>query len=1204
MQTTHARSSSYTEPGVSNNVRGKRKIEDGDLVVPKRANGRHRHRQKPSLGSSPLATKVSNAQSSDQSGTVSQEYVSDRSDARKSVRSSLNSNEASSASAPSMGDLHQDKRMSVVGHDTDPAQIVNLALNLSESRRRNFSSGGYHATRDSLGAKRLVSPGHPSLGLPSSTTGGSLKQYLNQQRRISRNSSPKSGRSFSSKGTTPLLLQSARDEKPSSVLPDFRAGMDEDMVFEASDATLARVERAKVALELSYEYRRLLQWLPKLPTSTQSRSNPGKGGSKSLLYPTEGLGRAYNPLQYIRNRKVRFKQDRPLDSEGQGWTNIDSVRDWVNTVASDRADSIARVDRHFQLPHYGLLDHGVALADGQLPSEMPSSQTRKIARPHTVWEFSSWDLLADAYWLDQDDNAAHIEDPHGTKFAYDHRYSLEDRPRTSKDSIRNPVRRSESAIRPAGSPERLRGSSDSIRSDSKERDRRGRGANDLRSPAADNKEPESRKTRWSRRFARSRSPSSSDESYRSKRRGHLRGLGHLGSRDDYDHAALEKHMMDILAREAKDGEMAPREISEQVVKGEAPGVGAIGGNQANGQITEVSRRRPSAPQRMRTDLPNAKASQIPARPSLDEQRLYHRRMSSDEFDSTAPNSPIGTGFVPSIAINLSPPASPPTSAVSPKKTLPARLGSFRRARSPNGRQTLSDHDFALESGTSTDISRETTNESQLVSMLRRERATVSGNGLLSPSQSDFFARGSKPMGNNSIRSIKDTHTSDSKLRGLFKGGRIAELVGGEVSKVGDRFWRKDHGGTTSQADSPTSSTYAFEDSDVDDGDVSGLDNSPEDMQPRNVSYRDGKGRLSQSSAESEKPKFHMNNLPSFRSTFDKNEPHESTKLSRDHDHITRQQLALRERGRSSRFDRLAPPKIDMGSISPSPSRTPSPGGEEDGSRQSSSSRSGLRVYRSDSKLNELLNIPGRVALGKVAPSGLSEISSRQPVSRGRTSLEDKRHWSICDRGLSAVHGAITKRDIARIRALLLSSGVKANEIARRREQIPLHPSPFLHEIQHLFSNEVPLLPPSKEYVVAGRTLVNHIEKTAQHLRDAAEDFSHSVVENLHDQIKTIDDQINHKLTPLVRAAADDADAFSTELTTTHTLAVKQLNDSVDIILRRRRQRLRWIRRVGWAGLEWTLLSIMWLCWFVVVLIRLIRSIIGAFVNVLRWLFWL
>lgn len=484
------------------------------------------------------------------------------------------------------------------------------------------------------------------------------------------------------------------------------------------------------------------------------------------------------------------------------------------------------------------------------------------------------------------------------------------------------------------------------------------------------------------------------------------------------------------------------------------------------------------------------------------------------------------------------------------------------------------------------------------------------NGYLSPIKSESSDRWTRPLGQSSMRSVKDLSSHDSRFRGLFKGGRIAELVGSEVSKVGDMLWRKDSH-SVSQPHSPIGSSYAAsEESDVDDGDVSVLDHSPNESISRVTSNMEGMGRLSQTSTNSDKPKYHIANLPSFLSQSSKDE--QSSKASKafpDHDHITRQQQALR-RGRSTRFDRLAPPKIDMRGISPSPSRTPSPEPVEtqvksdNDSRQSSSSRSGRRVRPADKRLKSMLEIPGRVGSGGPSPTGLSALASRPGGSRGRPKLEDKRQWSISDRGVSAVHGTITKRDIARVRALLLSSGVKANEISRRAEEVSVKPSPILRDLQDLFNDQVPRLPRSQEYIFAGRMLVGNIETTAQQLRHAAEQFSHSTVESLHNKIKAIDDSVNYKLTPLVRAAADDADTFSTELTTTHTLAVKQLNDSVDAILRKRRRRLRWIRRGGWAVLEWTLLGIMWMVWFVVMIVRLIRGIIRGSIRGVRWLFWL
>ncbi|KAK4692527.1 hypothetical protein P7C71_g4693, partial [Lecanoromycetidae sp. Uapishka_2] len=426
--------------------------------------------------------------------------------------------------------------------------------------------------------------------------------------------------------------------------------------------------------------------------------------------------------------------------------------------------------------------------------------------------------------------------------------------------------------------------------------------------------------------------------------------------------------------------------------------------------------------------------------------------------------------------------------------------------------------------------------------------------------------------------------------------------------MGGMLWRKD-GSDKSPEHNPPASGYATEESDLDDGDFSGLDNSPEENVSRVTTNTDGKGGLSRTSTKSEKPRYYMPNLPSFRSPFNKEElPEKAPNGPLNYDHITRQQLAQRERGRSSRFDRLAPPKIDMTGTSPSPSPTPSPDrlrnriDQDEDSRQSSSSRSDRRVRSADRRLNAMLAIPGHVSGRGV--TGLASLKSRREASGERPGLQGKRQWSITDRDISAVHGTITKRDIARVRALLLSSGVKANEIARRAEEVPEKPSPFLQDLHDMLNGSRTQISRSQEHVFAVRTIVNNIETTTKQVRDAAERFSHGTIEKLHDDIKAIDDRVTHKLTPLVRGAADDADNFSTELTTTHTLAIKQLNDSVDSILRRRRRRLRWIRRAGWAVLEWTLLGVMWMVWFVVVIVRLVRGTIGGFLKALRWFFWL
>ena len=1203
------------EADTTRDVKGKRKAEEGDLVLPKRASAHQRHRQKASLGGSPLATEVVNVHSTENSDGIGASERGKRSlepsNPRQLIRSSLNSSGTSTGLATGTDPELQPHRRSAVGPDTEAAQIVNLALNLSESRRRNFSSGGLLSPLDFIGTRRIVSSGQQMLGLPDSASGGSLRQQLQYQRQVSRNVSPrsgKSGRSFSTKGTASSSSHSQNEQignRHSSLLPDFGAGVTNDFIF-ASDATFSRAEKARVKIELMYEYRRLLQYLPPIPTSSRSKPATSKDTTKYQTDLSTGLGRTYNPLQYIRNRKVRFRERRPLDPEAAGWKDLDRVRIWVDTIANEREDGLHRIDRRFPLPSLDTISGEYPLDDRLPISSVPNSagsQNKKVGRPRMDWDFASWELLADAYWLNQDDNFDHIEGPSGNRISAGQSNRNDYTSRTSIESSRNSVGRSESVFREHASPDRVRALAGHSRKDSKDRGRRSLDVHEPRSPASEDNGSRDRKSRWPKKLVRSRSSSDSDDSLRESRRNQKRGRDYASSHEKLESAALEKQMMEMLAKEAEASRPTDQNPEEETyVKADSDSKLDDGGV-SNEFAQQDFIRRPTPPQRMKTDMPVTARHLISTRASLDEERFSHRRMSSDDLDMTEPNSPTAPGDVPSIAINLSPPASPPSAVSSPKKTLTPRVGSSRRDRSRSlDRRATGEID--TDSSGMTNLSRQTTNQSQLVNLLRKEKSTGSSNGSFTPVKSEAAGNKHSSIDGHSVRSMNNV---DSRLRGLFKGGRIAELVGNEVSRVGDKFWRKDNN-QVSRVASPGSSYATSEESDTDEGDMSGLDNGSENYLPR-ATIRDG-GILSKVSTNSEKSRYYMSNLPSFRSSINRDQQSpNSTNIPADHDHITRQQLAQRERGRSSRFDRLAPPKIDMRGVSPPSSREPSPVRSQprrrivEDSRRSSTSPTDRRVRIADRRLNAMLEIPGKAGGRAPPPTGLAGLESRPRESLQPSDSKGKRQWSISDRGVSTVGGTVNKRDIARVRALLLSSGVKAGEITRRAEEVPEKPAPLLQELEYFFKGSIPQVPRSQEFSLAARILISNIGTRTQKIRDDADHFVDATVAKLHEEIKAIDEHVTHKLTPLVRTSADDADAFSTELTTTHTLAVKQLNDSMNVVLRRRRRQLRSVGRIGWAMVEWTLLGIMWIVWLVVVIVRLIRGTVSGLVKGARWLVW-
>lgn len=1152
-------------------LKGKARIDDGDLIISKRAFP-NRHRLTPSLGSSPLAVEVLNAtagsHTEDAAANNGDEPLSTHARESGSVHSSLGSDPIPNGTQKS-GEAGRDP-IPAIGFDTDPAQIVNLALSLSESRRRNFSAGLLSPTNN-IGDRRIISAGSISPGTHARNGGGNLRQHMQQQRRISRNLSPRT-RLPNPRDISPRLRSDGTStSSPRVAIPNFIQAS--ELPFNPSDATLSRAEKARLSLELSYEYRRLLQYLPKLPT-TSGRHVTARRAPWNNSQETGSLGRPYNPLQYIRNRKVRFRERQPFDSEAEGWRDLERVRRWVDTVANEREVGVATTDDRHPLPSFETVAAD-SVSTGGLPASSPTKanavQNSKQRRPRMDWATTPWDLLADAYWLQHDGNLALIEDATGHKVTPNSESYKLPSTRNSLEIDRRSVR-AESAGRQAVSAAQLK----SFKTDARNETSRERGRlQEQEAPHVNGSRD--RRGRWPRKLIRSRSSSSSDNSDRDNLS--RRKRGRLRNQDYLDSTVLEKHMMALLAQEAvHDDEDMSQDFSKDTT---------VGNSLAGGSVHRSQGMFKASVQSPETARSHRGGVQTSARSSLERPRSRHRATSIDDLDATAQNSPIMPGFTPSIAINLPRPNSP---RISPKKPLP----SFRPARSKE-RQAISENDFALSSPSTTDLSRQGTRESNLDDASRRERYKSDVNGFLSPTTEGFgkIFRRSEGGGKGS----KEINDSDSRFRGFFRGGRIAEIVGNEVGRVGDRLWRKDAGSQATQITSPASG-YTSDESNLE---MDGLDSSPE-------------ADLSRTTANSDnKPKYFMANLPDFQLPSTKETRTEEPPVhSPREDPISRQQIAQRERGRPARFERLAPPKIDMRSISPSPSppltrtqtRNVVSSYDPFDSRQSSTSPSEGRVRDAERRLNAVLGIPGTIGRGGPPMTGLVSLESRHRRSRERPVLEGKRRRSISDRSVSAVRGNVTKRDIARVRALLLSSGVKANEIARRAHDITNTSSPILQDLEKISGATLPQMPRSQEHVSAARIYTSHIDKNNKQLRDAAERFSNQAVDQLHKQVNEVDEHITQKLTPLVRSSADVADTFSAQLMTTHTLEVKQLHDAVDAILRRRRRRLRWVRRLGYVLLEWTLLGIMWWVWLIVVIVRLIRGTLHGFARGVKWLLWL
>ncbi|MCJ1425526.1 hypothetical protein MMC29_003426 [Sticta canariensis] len=1186
---------------ISENVKGKKKIEQGDLAIPKRRTIRRLYQTKPAVGSSPLATEVFNAvptRAEGSHGGSSHEEILSGPSRSSNVNHSPNDENAGIEPGPIM-DRHEPPLgpHSALGRDTDPAQIVNLALNLSESRRRTFS-GGRSPSFNALGSRRLPSLNQhnvgSSAGNTSATGGGSLRQYLQQQRQASRNVSPRSSRRRDRDVSFPPSPQ--KSDNQNMPIP---VDQTDEVTFNASDATLARVERAKAALQLRYEYRRLLDYLPPIPRPSKNKSISARPPIKIRTETAPSLGRSYNPLQYIRNRTVRDGKGRKLDAEAAGWKNLDKVKNWIDVVVGEREVGMSTVDDQYPLPPFESTETDPNSTDPsrELETAVPmAGVTKKPRRSKFTWSITPWDLLADAYWLHQDDNIKYMEDPNGTRIFHVVDANHETPARTSRESARSSIRRSRSITRQFDYPENHSSLVSSSRNGSRERGRREHHHHhhhrEHNSSVSNENGSRDRRLRWPRGLIRPRSPSSSNESLE-------------GRVADHSHsAALEKQMRELAKKEA---ETEILNNVEKATRNSDP--------KAKPQPNHKEKKSPNGIP-ARSDIRRTKAlhesqhvrsssDQIPysARTSIDEKRSQQRRHSLIEQPMTDPDKSSARDLEPNNIIRSSPPVTRPTTPKPVLHSSPSSLRQSHEALAGDRGNNLGQPKEVIES-----VGR-TTSDSKPQDLPYKERIANFGSGLLSPITAEALGRKFKRAEGVLTRSTKEANDPDSKLRGFFKGGRIAEIVGNEVNRVGDRMWKKESNSDLSKVPS-TMFSYPSEESDTE-ADVSGLDSSPEDRLSRTTTNNDESMRLAPNPTAVDRPKSYTSHLPSFRSPFSKEEqPSNGSKSYLNADHITRQQMAQRARGRSMRFELHAPPKIDIERISPTSSpptsrtRTRDTDTSYDGSRRSSVSRSDSRVRGAERRLNGILGSPGTVGTGGLPVTLLSGLDSGQHRSSKGANPPGERQWSISDRGASAVRGTVTKRDIARARALLLSSGIKANEITRRAREISAIPSAQLQDLEDGLKRTLPRVQRSQEHILVARTLITNIDTSNRQLRETAESFINITVETLQDRIREIDEHVTYKLTPAVRAATDEADAFSTELTTTQTLAVKQLHDSVDIILRRRRRRFRWVRRGGYVLLEWTLLGIMWWVWLIVVIIRLIRCTIGGFIGGVKWLFWM
>jgi hypothetical protein len=1130
----------------------------------------------PAVGSSPLAGNVTNAATEhDKAGG---DDLEEDAPADKAVRI-----DNTMGTKPTTG-----------GWDVDSAQIVNLALNLSESRRN--------------ASRRMISSPIPPSATGFVEAGGSLRYHMQQQRRTSRNVSPKPERGERTMSATSRIPSAQRINNPLQAAFDTQSEGAYQYHFSAS--TLARAEKAKNAIELMAHYRRLLLYVPPLKpqtlgrttTASEAGSAPGSATASTISpFRTSSntnrpLGREYNPLQYVRNRKVRARNSKAIDGEQQGFGDLAKVSSWVDQVAQEASSGEYQTAGCLQLPPFSKAANAMSTPHTSPQSTVGRSNTLapKVKRPRIDWVTNPADMLADVFWLEQDDNKKMIEDCHGARIF----------PRGL--DLKRPISHR------SDEPEAQKSSSPAVKREEPDLDLR----IDTKLPEFKSIKPDSQKfpeitsararqklrdvrdaarihhghngsRREARQFLRSRSKSDSDSSdsdaFRQRRE-------RSGTADSHDRGEdiLEKQMLEMLARKAKDTEWSTTKDIEghriiQSIEAQKPML-KDGLEKARAGSVGHSRS-PSIVKNKRDSWRNGSSGraslEVPGR---------NPRGSLEDLDSTAPNSPQtraargSIAHIPSIAMDLS---SPHSKYTSPTRRPLSRVRSKIRPLHEQNHHSSHPHGSEEETRGTQPSSKEQTAEIADAPETHR-RSTSLARNITSRKTDDSL----KPLKTGSLRSGKVEESSG--IKGFLRNAR------NPVTRVSDFLWKKEAG-------HGTASGFSTDESDIEG--VQAPETKAEKQNSREsstaVQFDDDEAVL-----RKEKPSY-LSDMPVFTSPFERRGRTSRTRSDENSNrlhYLTEQQRTREERRKSSRAHLLDPtPHINVHSASPntSPDSGPVNRHHRDSSLSDLDSRRGsfpLGVARADSRLNAVLGIPGK-GTRNLPVTGLATLETTQDR---RPSMDGKRQWSIPDRGVSAQRGPMTRQEIARVRALLLSSGIKAKEITRRAAEakdLRTAEEPSYRDVAALAKDDVsPVVPKSQEHILAARILSSDIQLSSRLWQESADTFCNTTVNDLLNRVEDLQTRLVDNLTPMTRQAADETDEVSKDLVTGKMLEVKRVGDKMDKMMRRRRRRFRWLRRGGWVLVEWALVGVMWYVWFMVVLARVVMGVGRGVLGSLRWLF--
>lgn len=940
------------------------------------------------------------------------------------------------------------------------------------------------------------------------------------------------------------------------------------------------------------QYRRLLEMVPPLTPNhgrqfTSPPSTPANGVRAAMFgtqRTTTPAGRPYNPLQYIRNRKVRARERKVIDGEGQGFSDVDMVRTWVDALAAKSvANSPAATDTTAtsRMPPFP----GVVEDESHTSPESVAKAAARTRRPRVDWFFDPCDMIADAYWLEQENHKHLIEDRHRRKIFPEAAETAQLVSKQAEDASAGVTPYSiktldevEHDLAPAESQPTK---TDTDLAQVRTRERAKQKLHDIKGFH----HRHSSSLHGPQDMLRLRKSSFSDlsESEGENKVGanHVPHRARAGTLSSDPNDLLQKQMLEILAKEARENQAA--DVPETVIEQDEPAEGAWVDQSASSKAVSRSnsRKNSTADAGEAHKRPSGGRRQSPRRHRLGQFSLDFgdrlRHYSTDD-DSSAPVSPQiekNEHAILSLGSNtLSPPWSRSGSPIR-NRLLKTVTGSHDRHEKQDRREKHGKTSVHTETLPADEVHEKHDRRDSLNEAATPEDRTILSDGRqISPERKmQHVSTHESHKGHRSTNS-KQLREDQSMIRGIFKGPRLDTVLRGGVSKLGDMLWKKDGSGEAPQEP---------ESSDESESEVS-------------------RGRLRQTlSRQSSKrkegrhqSKHFLDAMPQFNPIADTHRHARTDSRSRRGSQLEATSRSLSRQ--SSRVDLLKPPTLEVRRRSPSASPDAHPSESDVSDAPSGQQRTSEGVRVADRRLSSIMGLP-------------------QFAQAGRS---DSQAWRQGGRRPSAPRTQLSKREIARMKTLVLSSGIKAMEISRRAQ---LKTSPVDSKLSTTEPSPIPwtdiakLSPDPTDlytqvhaycdlYPLAARHLSSTIQTSAQRWQSSVDRFTSSTAPTLHRRLGTLRSRVADDLSERTREAADLADETGRDLALTQPLKVKHVQDLVEKLMRRRRRRFRWTRRAMWLGVEWVLVGFMWYVWFVVTILRLFLGVGKGVWAGVRWLLWL